>query len=185
MNNLLRLFFAIDLNDEIRQSLTLLIRQLQAERWGQQIRWVHPENMHITLRFIGACENTKVAELMQYATTLVKSISSFELELAKTRLFPNSAKPHVIGVDISPTPELFELAAALETAAVDAGFAPEARPYLPHLTIGRFVQHNTRITLPEQMTLTGHKLPVNHITLFQSEFFEGQQHYTPLHTISL
>lgn len=180
----LRLFFAIELNNELRSALSKLIDELKLEPWGHRVRWVHPENLHITLRFLGPTDPALVFTLAERAHKAIKKIEPFLLQLHNIRFFPSPTAPRAIAADIIPTSELFELAHSLEEVAGSLRFPPETKPYLPHLTLGRIVHQHTS-NLREELKLNASPMLVNEIVLFNSEKTEYNQTYTPLEYISL
>lgn len=180
----LRLFFAIELNSELRQALSQLIDELKQEPWGHRVRWVHPENLHVTLRFLGSTNSEKISELAKYAHNAINQIEPFPLQLYNIRFFPSPTAPRAIAADIIPTSELFELANALEEVASNLGFTPETKPYLPHLTLGRIIHHHAP-NLREELNLNTSPMIVKEIVLFNSKKTEYSQTYTPLEYISL
>ncbi|WP_342219982.1 RNA 2',3'-cyclic phosphodiesterase [Rickettsiella endosymbiont of Miltochrista miniata] len=180
----LRLFFAVELNSELRQALSQLIDELKQEPWGHRVRWVHPENLHVTLRFLGTTNPDKISELAKHAHNAINKIEPFPLQLHNIRFFPSPTAPRAIAADIIPTSELFELAYALEEVASNLGFTPETKPYLPHLTLGRIIHHHAP-NLREELNLNTSPMIVNGIVLFNSKKTEYSQSYTPLEYISL
>lgn len=180
----LRLFFAVELNSELRQALSQLIDELKQEPWGHRVRWVHPENLHVTLRFLGSTSPEKISELAKHAHNGINKIEPFPLQLHNIRFFPSPTAPRAIAADIIPTSELFELANALEEVASNLGFTPETKPYLPHLTLGRIIHHHAP-NLREELNLNTSPMIVKEIVLFNSKKTEYSQTYTPLEYISL
>lgn len=183
----MRIFFAIKTNDELRAILSQLIKSFQAEIWGSQIRWVHPENLHVTLRFIGACNAEQVSSLIKNVDTAIKqnkTILPFTIQCKHVQLFPTPSRPKIISVGFHPAPELFHLVATVEAGVVNSGFAPETRAFLPHLTLGRFVQHK-KPRIEELPLLENYSLPVDEIVLLKSEEIKGKRIYEPIHTFKL
>lgn len=180
----LRLFFAVELNSELRQALSQLIDELKQEPWGHRVRWVHPENLHVTLRFLGTTNPEKISALAKHAHNAINKIQPFPLQLHNIRFFPSPTAPRAIAADIIPTSELFELANALEEVASNLGFTPETKPYLPHLTLGRIIHHHAP-NLREELNLNTSPMIVKEIVLFNSKKTEYSQSYTPLEYISL
>ncbi len=78
----LRLFFAVELNSELRQALSQLIDELKQEPWGHRVRWVHPENLHVTLRFLGTTNPEKTSELAKHAHSAINKIRTFSPAVA-------------------------------------------------------------------------------------------------------
>ncbi|MDQ8039217.1 MAG: RNA 2',3'-cyclic phosphodiesterase [Rickettsiella sp.] len=203
----LRLFFAIELNVELRQALTQLMDELKQEPLGHRVKWEDPENLHVTLRFLEITNEirlklttcawdtnefrSKADELkslysivVECASGAIENIKPFSLQLHNVRFFPSPTAPRAIVADIISTSQLFELAHVLEKAAVSLGLTPETKPYLPHLTLGRIFHHHAP-NLREELTLNTNAMLVDKIVLFNSEKTEYSQTYTPLERISL
>jgi RNA 2',3'-cyclic 3'-phosphodiesterase len=181
----LKLFFAIELEYEIKKGLLKIIETLKTQPWGHRVKWVQPENLHITLRFIGAANPTKVPELTDLAQQAIKKIGPFPLQLDSVRLFPSPTAPRVIATNIIPTAQLFDLANVLEEVVANSGFAPETRPYLPHLTLGR-ITHYHAPNFQEDITINPARMSVEEIILFNSQKGDtNQQQYIPLEYLTL
>jgi RNA 2',3'-cyclic 3'-phosphodiesterase len=180
----LRLFFAIELNLELRQALIQLVDELKQESWGHRVRWIQPENLHVTLRFLGAADPTLIPTLVEKTHKAIQKIEPFPLQLYNIRFFPSPTAPRAIAADIIPTSELFELAHSLEEVAANLGFTPETKPYLPHLTLGRIIHHHTP-NLREELKINTNPMMVDEIVLFNSQKNESTQVYTPIEYISL
>ncbi len=180
----LRIFFAIELNDELRQALSQLIDELKREPWGNRVNWVYPENLHVPLRFLGTTDPTLIPTLVEDTHEATKKIAPFPLQLHNIRFFPSPTAPRAIAADIIPATELFELANVLEKVSVSLGFTPETKPYLSHLTLGRIAHHHAP-SLREELKLNTRPMEVDEIVLLNSEKTESNQTYTPLEYISL
>jgi len=183
MNNLLRLFFAIEISDKLRIELAKIIKQLRAETWGKRVHWTHPENLHITVRFIGACEVSHIPVLTQRIKEALKETAPFSLQFDTIHLFPSPSHPNVIAVAIQPSADLFKLARILDFSLVEIGFAAERRAFVPHLTLGRLSHHATPI-LPT-VNLSFPPLKIDHIALLRSEEIEGKRIYTAIERLKL
>jgi 2'-5' RNA ligase len=177
MKKSLRLFFAIELDNALREALTKLIKALQQEQWSNNIRWTQPENLHITLRFIGECEFIRAADLLKQLMPAIHTIPAFTLQLDQLHLFPDPHQPRVIALGMQPSDELFTLVQALAASAITMGFPAENRAFLPHLSLGRILQPSSHIQLP----ITQLSLPPLHVTnlmLYKSEIIDEKRVYT-------
>lgn len=175
METHLRLFFAIELTDKIRVELAKLIEQLHGQIPSRIIRWTALENMHITARFIGPSTPEQITSLLTNVTEALKETRQFNLQLGNLRLFPSASHARILSVTIAPSPELFQLATVIEKAVVHSGFPAEKRPYLPHLSIARFVRH-PRLDLTNLPAIAvNHK--VDHLTLLNSKEDAGKRIY--------
>ena len=134
----MRLFLALELSDELRAGIARVRRDLEAGLPGW--RWVRPENVHLTLRFLGEVPDDRVAGHHEAWRRAAAECGPVRLEIGGAGVFPPRGAPRVLWCGVSanhPAGEIERLAAALEGAARDEGFAPERRPFRPHLTLAR------------------------------------------------
>jgi len=130
-----RAFLALKLGDEIESAIAAFIGELRAPR--DCIRWVPRGNLHLTLKFLGdAVPPDRLASLARAVSLLAHETPALELVAIGAGAFPNLARPRVVWVAIGGD-GLATLASRVETAAVHCGFARDARPWSPHMTIGR------------------------------------------------
>jgi 2'-5' RNA ligase len=130
----MRLFVALDLPDAVRSALADLIAQLKSK--SRSARWVRPESMHLTLKFLGETDLQKL-DSIRAALARIHSSQPIELHFRALGFFPNEFKPRVLWTAVVASPNLFELAAALEAALEPLGFLRESRNFVPHLTLAR------------------------------------------------
>jgi RNA 2',3'-cyclic 3'-phosphodiesterase len=138
-----RLFVALDLREEIRQSIRDLIARLKP--LAGSARWVRPEGMHVTLKFIGYVAEDQL-DPIRVALAQIHSPHPIDLEFRGVGFFPNERRPRVIWCGIQASPNLAVLASAIDCALEPLGLAPETRDFVPHLTLARF---NTPAKMPE------------------------------------
>ena len=125
----MRLFVAIALPEELRARLTRLQQGVPAARW------VDPDNLHLTLRFIGEADGGQAHDL-DTALTQVRA-ARFEVTLAGVGRFGQGRKARALWVGVAPALELDRLQRRVEQAVQAAGFAPEGRKFKPHVTLAR------------------------------------------------
>jgi 2'-5' RNA ligase len=134
----LRLFVAIDLPTEVRATLTDVQHDLQRDPALARLRWVRPEAIHLTLKFLGETPAERRAEIESAVDRAVRDISPFELHLGRLGTFGSSKSPRVLWVDIAGDVEtLAKLQSQVEAEIGPLGFPGEERPYSPHLTLAR------------------------------------------------
>jgi 2'-5' RNA ligase len=130
-----RLFISVDLPEAWKQQLPDIERSIG---WlGRGVKWVDPQTMHLTLRFLGETPET---ELQHVKDTIAKScagIGPFEMQMRGTGCFPNHNRPRVYWVGLKSHDVLLTLNQKLELAMQDIGFPPEEHPFRPHLTVAR------------------------------------------------
>jgi RNA 2',3'-cyclic 3'-phosphodiesterase len=129
----MRLFIAIDLDDSIRQKIVRFVEGVSG--FGPDVRWMRPEALHLTLKFIGEFNDARLRHLKQ-ALAAVKS-EPFEISLAGTGFFPTPKAARVFWVGVRADARLQKLASAVDDAVAKLGVEREARAYTPHLTLAR------------------------------------------------
>ncbi|HXW18243.1 MAG TPA: RNA 2',3'-cyclic phosphodiesterase [Candidatus Acidoferrales bacterium] len=177
----MRLFVALEIPEAIRRMLGELIAELKDTT--QSARWVRSEGIHVTLKFIGETPTENVHAIQQ-ALTKVRSNASVEVQMRGCGFFPNDRRPRVLWVGVEGSPNLAELAAAVETRLTLLGIAPESRPYRPHLTLARFQSaEGIPRLLKKLQTLEPFdcgKMRAEEFHLFQSQLQRGGARYTRL-----
>ncbi|MFQ6019767.1 MAG: RNA 2',3'-cyclic phosphodiesterase [Dehalococcoidia bacterium] len=132
-----RLFVACELSAEIKQALA----QMQAELRGcglHRLRWVRPEGVHLTLKFLGETAAEKVPSIQEAVAAACRDSRSFAFSLGETGTFGDRRGPRVAWVGLSGEVEaIVELQERLESSLARQGFPREERPFSPHLTLAR------------------------------------------------
>ena len=133
----LRAFIAIHLSQEARLQLSDTIRSLESEIPGG-VRWVDPEGIHLTLKFLGDLDPALVQDVLLAMEQAASGSSPFHLHLNGLGVFPNQRRPRILwaglGGDLDALGALQE---KLESAMSDLDFPRERRTFNPHLTLGR------------------------------------------------
>lgn len=124
-----RLFVALDLPEDIKLSLAPLTRGLG------DVRWLLPEEQHLTLRFIGEVDNGRMEEVIE-ALTLVDG-APFELRLGGIGHFPPRGEPRIIWAGVEKSEPLKRLKRAVDRALDEIGLPAEGRKFTPHITLAR------------------------------------------------
>lgn len=123
------------MSSEVESAIVAMVRPLREQRSG--IRWVRAANLHLTLRFLGdAVYRNVLVALDKTLNEVASQTSPFILHVRGIGVFPNFDRPRIIWIGLV-SEQLIRLARQVEDAAVEAGLTPEARPYTPHLTVGR------------------------------------------------
>ena len=133
----IRSFIAIELPSEIKAGLTSLEERLKV---GQHpfIKWVDPEGIHLTLKFLGNIATTTVPDIIEAIARIAQPISPFHLQIGGLGAFPNWQRPQVVWVGVGgEVQKLATLQRGMEVALASLGFPPESRSFSPHLTLGR------------------------------------------------
>jgi 2'-5' RNA ligase len=135
-----RFFVALQIPTAVRESLTRLLSQLRsvsAEAKDKSARWVRPENLHVTLKFIGEAAPEKLAGI-QNALATIRSSAPVSISFHGLGFFPNEKHPRIFWAGMDASPNLQALAADVEQSLEPLGFPREQRAFAPHLTLARF-----------------------------------------------
>lgn len=133
-----RAFIAIELDRPLLQSLIQVQRKLQAEPAGRWVRWVAPEGIHLTLKFLGPVDRRRIPDLQAVLAAATAGLAPFELVARGLGGFPNTNRPNNVWVGVAGAVETAaQLAERLEEGCARLGLAREERGFSPHLTLGR------------------------------------------------
>jgi 2'-5' RNA ligase len=159
-----RLFVAIDLPPDI-------VARLQELCYGVPgAKWVQPEQMHLTLRFIGAVDGGVFRDIREGLAGI--QAPGFSLQVKGLGFFPPRKPPRVLWAGLAPVEQVSGLRNRIENVLVGMGLEPEGRKYSPHITLARL--HDTPIPKLGRF-LAGNSLfatepfPVSEFHLYSSE----------------
>src|SRR6266849_9471722 len=131
----MRLFVALEIPSAVRKNLAALLATLRAV--SPRTRWVRPENLHVTLKFIGEVHEAKFSAIRN-ALAGVHSDESVRIDFRGLGFFPNEKHPRVFWAGIEASPNLKTVAADIDKATETVGIPREQRAFSPHLTLARF-----------------------------------------------
>jgi len=135
LRSMKRTFIAIKINPD--ESLRLLLEELRDELSESRIKWVETENIHITLAFIGNTVERDIELIKEILQSLCSQHRPFPLELAGIDVFRTIADPRVVFLGITTSDALHAFREAICDRLRSEGLYNDARPFKPHLTIGR------------------------------------------------
>lgn len=133
----LRTFIAIDPGKPIRDRLISL--QKTIAKAGAQVKWVEPDNLHLTLLFLGEVDQREVLNICQAVADGCKKLEAFAMSVGGAGGFPNPRRPRTLWVGVSDGAEqVIAVHDALEPPLLELGcYRREERRYTPHITLGR------------------------------------------------
>lgn len=132
-----RLFVALNPGDEIRKKLESVITGLRGSLRGS-ISWVRPENIHLTLKFIGEVDAERIPAIDSCLTRAARHGIAFGFEVEGLGCFPDSARPRVLWAGLRGYSDALPgLAAGIESELTSVGIPRERRRFSPHLTLAR------------------------------------------------
>lgn len=178
-----RTFVAVEASVDVRRGAAEVVAELR--RVGADVKWAPVEQLHWTLNFLGDVLDRELDDVCRAVTKGVAASEPFELSAWGVGAFPHGDRPRTIwlGSDRGVA-EVAALARAIELALKPLGFKPEARPFQPHLTLGR-VRGPHRIqelgqALAPLANYSAGVTTVDEVTIFASELEPTGPVYTPL-----
>ncbi len=183
-----RLFIALELPPDIIQHITAVQQDIKQRAPQGAVRWVLPQSIHLTLKFLGDVPSDQREDLENALTKAVKAHAPFQLAAGDLGCFPNAQRPSVIWVGLTGGMDaLHALRDAVETHIAPLGYPTENRPFHPHLTLGRVRRETHRsdmqrigALITDSTIQTSGPWRVTEVTLIRSQLGPGGAVYTPL-----
>ena len=185
----MRVFLALDLPDQVIAHLGEVAGELKATLPENAIRWVKPESIHLTLKFLGEVKPEFVDQVKEVVRPIAQETQQMQMSVGGFGVFPGPGRPRVLWIGVQEeTGSLESLRDELEAAFEPFGFERERRSFTPHLTIGRVKRGanrrekeaiKERIKVVDVGKLAVFKSP--NLTLFESELGPGGATYRVLH----
>jgi len=180
-----RIFFAVPISEEVRN----LLNDIQSDMRDLpgKIRWVPPEDVHLTIKFIGEVEE-EVATNLQSQVDDLSLPERFSITVNRTGVFPHPRRPRVLWVGTEDSTSLEQIATQLDAAFEEYGIEPETREFHPHLTLGRVKGRGLPgETLNQFLNYEVPKIsmPVESVVCYESVLKSSGAEYTALHTTHL
>ena len=184
----IRSFIAIELSSLIKSKIEEIQNKLKSST--SSVRWVRPEGIHLTLKFLGNIEEEKISEISDVVTQCTSDITSFPLTVRTLGSFPNEKNPKVIWVAASDdSGNLSKLQQTLENRLSRVGFKVEKRTFSPHLTLGRLKSPKGKRELINNLAdykqLECGTFKAQEVCLFKSELKPSGAIYTKLKVFPL
>jgi len=187
-----RCFIAVELPDELKKGLTQLQSQLKS---GEQpwVKWVDPYSTHLTLKFLGNVAVDRIGEITGAIEEAARGMSPFHLEVKELGVFPNLRRVQVAWVGLSgEVDKLGHLQQRIESNLARLGFAPESRPFTPHLTLARLRDQASPVERQKFGQLivstrfeTAYTIEVDAISLMRSQLTREGAIYSQISSIGL
>jgi 2'-5' RNA ligase len=183
----LRCFIAIELPEDLRRRIGEVTEGLRSTE--ADVRWVRPEGMHLTLKFLGSTPEELVPEIKSRLTEAVSGHEKMHLRLSGAGVFPNERRPRVVWIGLLDSDRLIGLQRDVEVALEALGFEPDGRPFTPHLTLGRLRSPRGSAALLRELEAlkdaSFDEIEVEEIAVMRSELKPSGAVYHRLHSIPL
>ncbi len=184
----MRTFIAIEIPDEVKKQMAEAQGRLKGS--GVEASWTRPEGIHLTLKFLGEVEESRIPEIMDALTRAVKGTGGFRLEITGVGAFPNPKSARVVWIGVSGDLErLTALQSSVEEAMAGLGMEREDRKFTPHLTLGRIKYIRLRdawvsaLDAMKDIRLAG--FDVDAVSLMKSELKRSGAVYTEIGRVEL
>ena len=182
----LRLFVAIDIPESVRSGLARDVEPLRELVPGA--RWTRPEAWHVTLRFLGNTWPRLTQKVRAAVGAEAAGTDPFETALTRLGAFPGDSRARVLWVGLSDEGERFRRIAKSLDDLLEPEWAPEKRPFTPHLTLARLnPPQNLRRSPPEVLgrAVASSPFPVGRLVLYRSHLSPRGARYEALERFSL
>ena len=182
-----RAFVAIDLPESVRSTLRMVQQELKSGKF--RIKWVRPESIHLTLKFLGDIDVARIDAIADAMTLAVKNSTRLVLAPRGLGVFPNARRPRVIWVGLGGQLDLLKnLQQALEAQLAELGLPKESRPFKGHLTLGRvkgkIAAARLQAALADCENFEFDSFEVNQIILFKSQLQSSGAVYTKVKQVN-
>lgn len=188
MAGTMRTFIAVELDKDIRETIQHIQEHLK--QLGGDVKWVKPENAHLTLKFLGDVPLKKIDAVKEVFQNLAKTAKPIDTQITQLGAFPKLERPRVIWVGLKDDrKEIEQFAASLDHQLGQIGFRKEERAFQSHITIGR-VRSAKNLSLlsaamKEYPLPADVKQSLSHVTLFKSTLTPHGPIYEVLDEIKL
>lgn len=179
----MRVFYALTLPPRVQQYCSLLINSLQKNPQFKQVRWTPPEYLHITLRFHSQID---AEQLDKINTLLHEQLPNYAPPNIATRryLLLPTRKPHLLALGVHLSEALAGLVRTINQAHSTVGIDLEKRPFLPHITLGRFNESTPHENIILN-SVKGVEESTHEMVLYKSEPTDTGSVYTILDSFQL
>jgi len=180
-----RCFIAIDVAPEVLAGILRVQGALRATAARADVRWAGREQLHLTIKFLGAVPDERVPDVSTALGTVTAAAAPIELAAGGVGGFPSVKSPRVLWVGITAgAPVLAELARAVDGAMTRLGFAPEVRSFRGHLTLGRVRSPRGGAALAKALGAAGAPVfgawSVSEVVLYESRLRPTGAVYVPI-----
>jgi RNA 2',3'-cyclic 3'-phosphodiesterase len=181
----IRSFLAFELPEGIKNEVARIA--IGAKNTGLDAGWVKPDNIHLTMVFMGDMEERDMPAIISCMDNALKNITPFEISLSSMGVFPDIRRPRVLWLGLNGDfAGLSALRDALQTPLAVFGVEQEKRAFAPHLTLARFRRPAKDAALLKKVIdkysdISGPEERLDELVLFKSDLRQGGSVYTRIH----
>ena len=181
-----RTFIALEIKENIKELLSGVQRKIGSGIGG--IKWVKPNNLHLTLKFLGPTREDKIEYISDILEDTAGGFTRFNVSVSGFGAFPSSHNPKVIWAGLKADDVLYKIQKDIDISLESLGFVKEKRPFSPHLTIGRLRDSRAKKKLRdalEQIRTEPGSFEAEKITFYKSGLMPEGPVYTGLKSVKL
>jgi RNA 2',3'-cyclic 3'-phosphodiesterase len=180
-------FLAVSLPNSVKQTLSQAKEEIQEVFQFQ--RWVHQEDYHITLAFLGFANENQLIEVKQFIPKFITNEKTFPLTINNIGTFGMSETPRIFWAGLTTSQELQDLRRQVYVACEEAGFQLEKRPFHPHITLarkwkGKETLQSEWLEIHNPFDKKSVRFQAEEIVLYKTNLLQTPK-YEKLHTFSL
>ncbi len=183
----IRSFIAVELSTEAREEISRILEELGKAK--ADVKWVKPETIHLTLKFLGYIEEGKILQIKERLTEICKNFFPFDIVLENIGTFPSWNNPQVLWIGVGEGKEnVKRLAKEAEKVMALEGFEKESRDFKAHITVGRIKSpRNTKRLqkLGNDIRVQPIKSHIDKVVLYKSDLSEEGAIHTAIAQIEL
>lgn len=183
----LRCFISLELPEELKKNIYGYIEKLKSA--GADVKWIPPENLHLTLKFLGDTTEERLKSINERLISIAKAHDRFYLQISGAGVFPNIKYPRVVWLGVHDSNEIAKLRRDIEESMAGLGFKRDDKQFTPHLTIGRVRSLRNKDALIKGLATLKEvdfgKIKVNNITMMKSELKPGGAEHLKLSEIPI
>jgi RNA 2',3'-cyclic 3'-phosphodiesterase len=188
INAPVRCFIAVDIPNLAKSAIGKSLSPLRESM--REVKWVEPDNLHLTLKFLGNVQLARIGLLKEKLFSALKDERKFSIRFSGIGFFPEKNDPKILwlGIDEGEA-SLRNLAMKIEEVSFQSGFEKEIRPFSAHLTLGRVrdgkdIQQKTNTFETIDFSRDA-PIELNRLTIFKSILTPQGPHYEPLSVFNL
>ena len=178
----MRAFIAVEISPGVHKRLAEAQDRLRAARCA--VKWAKPEQIHLTLRFLGDIEDDAVPNIERVLASAVEEVGPFELTVSGLGAFPERGAPRVVWAGVQDAGSLALLHRRIEAGVRQLGFEPDDHAFTPHLTLGRVKEARgtdaLRALIEAGAATSFGSSPARELVLMLSTLSPSGPTYTPL-----
>jgi 2'-5' RNA ligase len=187
----MRVFIAVDINEKIRKAIGEAQKQLQRKvrTSGRSVKWVRPDVMHLTLKFLGEVDDGALRDVCQAVENIANKHKKFDLDIETLGCFGGKSARVVWAGTGAGSEQLARLAGDIDNQLSEAGFAKETRRFTGHLTLCRIKNVRDGYELAGAVEgfgpFSAGTVSIDAVTVYQSELTREGPNYTALASYKL